>query len=79
MQEAQLNATGSNQFAEDYYYLTRTNAISNEITFHKPLFESNPRPTTVKRPDPLEGVLGRIPSHSVRAPRPLLQIKLHGI
>jgi hypothetical protein len=26
-------------------------------------------------PDPLEGVLGRIPSHSVRAPRPLLQLK----
>lgn len=25
--------------------------------------------------DPFEGVLGRIPSHSVRAPRPLLQLK----
>lgn len=26
-------------------------------------------------PDPLEGVLGRIPSHSVRAPRPLISLK----
>jgi len=27
------------------------------------------------RKDPIEGVLGKIPSHSVKAPRPLLQIK----
>eukprot|EP01119_Soliformovum_irregulare_P003916 TRINITY_DN14956_c0_g1_i2.p1 TRINITY_DN14956_c0_g1~~TRINITY_DN14956_c0_g1_i2.p1 ORF type:complete len:638 (-),score=158.75 TRINITY_DN14956_c0_g1_i2:408-2321(-) len=75
MQEAQLNATGSNQFAEDYYHLmTKQRPEQGEITFHKPLFESTPRPAMAKRPDPLEGVLGRIPSHSVRAPRPLLQI-----
>ncbi len=46
-----------------------------QFSLHKPLFESNQRILRKSGYDPLEGVLGRIPSHSVRAPRPLLQIK----
>lgn len=75
-QEAQMY-TG-NPFVDDYYFQTmkaqRTDGLK---PIHKPLFESFSRfpPSTMKKPDPFEGVLGRIPSHSVRAPRPLLQLK----
>eukprot|EP01117_Protostelium_nocturnum_P007036 TRINITY_DN2521_c0_g1_i1.p1 TRINITY_DN2521_c0_g1~~TRINITY_DN2521_c0_g1_i1.p1 ORF type:complete len:882 (-),score=351.37 TRINITY_DN2521_c0_g1_i1:282-2927(-) len=81
MQESQLHAAGTNPYAEDYYHqslIAKQKALEGQVVgLHKPLFESNAR-IIIKRTgiDPLEGVLGRIPSHSVRAPRPLLQIKL---
>ncbi|PRP75308.1 hypothetical protein PROFUN_05619 [Planoprotostelium fungivorum] len=80
MQESQLHSSGTNPYAEDYYHqslMAKQKTSDQPQALHKPLFESNGK-TVVKRAgvDPLEGVLGRIPSHSVRAPRPLLQIKL---
>jgi hypothetical protein len=79
MQESQLNSAVANQFAEDYYYLMqRQKPEEGLVTLHKPLFESSTKPSTLRKPDSLEGVLGRIPSHSVRAPRPLLQLKKEG-
>jgi len=78
MQESQLLA-GNNPFAEDFYFVMRKHKSTDDnapFMLHKPLFESNAKATPLKKPgaDPLEGVLGRIPSHSVRAPRMLLQI-----
>lgn len=43
---------------------------------HKPLFETtHDKPITKKPFGIFEGVLGRIPTHSVRAPRSLIQLK----
>jgi len=67
-----------NPFVDDYYFqTTKAQKTNNLKPLHKPLFESfsSNRFPPIKKPDPFEGVLGRIPSHSVRAPRPLLQLK----
>eukprot|EP01116_Phalansterium_solitarium_P016138 TRINITY_DN3680_c0_g1_i1.p1 TRINITY_DN3680_c0_g1~~TRINITY_DN3680_c0_g1_i1.p1 ORF type:complete len:923 (+),score=244.37 TRINITY_DN3680_c0_g1_i1:1806-4574(+) len=88
MQEYQLTSQASNLFAEDYYcqtYLARKNVSQPDsrsgrseyvLAHHKPLVESHPRPMFRRQgADPFEGALGRIPAHSVRAPRALLQLK----
>eukprot|EP01102_Stenamoeba_stenopodia_P017953 TRINITY_DN6515_c0_g2_i1.p1 TRINITY_DN6515_c0_g2~~TRINITY_DN6515_c0_g2_i1.p1 ORF type:complete len:724 (-),score=186.47 TRINITY_DN6515_c0_g2_i1:54-2225(-) len=78
LQYAQIQT--DNPYVEDYYYQTaiqkslRAQGNVHATSNHKPICESTPRPS--RRPtDQPPGVLGRIPSHSVRAPRPLLQVK----
>lgn len=67
-------------FNEDYYYqsyLAARQQGKRPVTPHTPLCETQPLP--VKRhtdaTDPFKGALGRIPNHSVRSPRPLLQLE----
>jgi hypothetical protein len=86
LQNAQLHS--NHPYIDDYYYYqlhNKKNAaplLSDDVPqdiihFHKPLCESTPTRTFPPKKiinDPLAGVLGRIPTHSVRAPRPLLQL-----
>lgn len=75
IQEFQLQS--GNPYAEDYYFQNlKAKQKAEQFVLHKPLFETY---TTNKfnssnRKNQFEGALGRIPSHSVRAPRPLLQL-----
>eukprot|EP01133_Synstelium_polycarpum_P019919 gene19919-23873_t len=81
LQAYQLHYT--NPYIEDFYYqkLKQRGSTAPPIHSHTPICDSLPKsmmftpkkPTTV---DPLLGSLGRIPSHSIRAPRPILQIIL---
>jgi hypothetical protein len=86
MQNAQLHS--NHPFIDDYYYYQlqhkkQTAPLSRDepvdiMHQHKPLCESAPTRTFPPKKiinDPLAGVLGRIPTHSVRAPRPLLQLR----
>eukprot|EP01125_Pyxidicula_operculata_P009283 TRINITY_DN305_c5_g1_i1.p1 TRINITY_DN305_c5_g1~~TRINITY_DN305_c5_g1_i1.p1 ORF type:complete len:1060 (-),score=361.55 TRINITY_DN305_c5_g1_i1:53-3232(-) len=84
IQENQLYS--DNPFLEDYYfqnYMKKKSPkqIDPEILYrHRPICECLKPAGTVKKrtfvggKDPLEGVLGRVPSLSVRAPRPLVEL-----
>ncbi|EGG19982.1 hypothetical protein DFA_07096 [Cavenderia fasciculata] len=79
LQAYQLHYT--NPYIEDFYFQKlkeRSGVVIQQFT-HTPICDSLPK-TITKKPtttaDPLLGALGRIPSHSIRAPRPILQIIL---
>eukprot|EP01132_Coremiostelium_polycephalum_P002713 gene2713-3366_t len=78
LQAYQIHYT--NPYIEDYYY-QRFKMKSTTVTTHThtPICDSQPKtaPSPKKAADPLSGALGRIPSHSIRAPRPILQIILN--
>uniref|UniRef100_A0A6B2L2W4 mRNA decay factor PAT1 domain-containing protein n=1 Tax=Arcella intermedia TaxID=1963864 RepID=A0A6B2L2W4_9EUKA len=87
IQEALLQS--DNPFLEDYYfqnYMNKRNPseVSEDIMYrHSPISECFHPAGTMKTKyygkDPLEGVLGRTPGHSVRAPRPLVELKGNAI
>jgi hypothetical protein len=77
IQDSQLQ-NNTNPFAEDYYCIKYVYKNQLDVFInHRPLFETSPRNVPLKRPggDIFEGVLGRIPTHSVRAPRELLKLR----
>jgi len=84
IQEVQLHS--DNPFLEDYYfqnYMKKRNpsVVSADVIYrHRPICECFlPAGTLKQRPfgikDPFEGVLGRTLGPSVRAPRPLVELK----
>lgn len=78
MHELQLSSAATNMFAEDIYFewWQRDHQMEAPLRLHKPLFESTTKSQDKKqRKDPLEGVLGRISTQSVRHPRAVLAIK----
>lgn len=76
IQDSQLQ-NNTNPFAEDFYCIKYVYKNQDVFINHRPLFETSPRNVPLKKPggDIFEGVLGRIPTHSVRAPRELLKLK----
>ncbi|GAM27442.1 hypothetical protein SAMD00019534_106180 [Acytostelium subglobosum LB1] len=77
LQTYQIHFT--NPYIEDYYCQKLKISQPSSYT-HTPICDSLPKTIMPARPprqvDPLLGSLGRIPSHSIRAPRPILQIIL---
>jgi len=69
------------QFVDDYYFLVKTAGSREAVGPHRPVCDNSLDPREEKRmekrakqEDPFKNVLGRIPSHSVRAPRPLVSL-----
>jgi flagellar motor protein MotB len=77
MQEQQLNF--ENPFLDDYYYqntlMRKDNSAATKLIYHRPICEALTRAPPKKTTIDFQGVLGRIPTHSVRAPRPILQLE----
>lgn len=75
LQESQIQS--GNPYADDYYYNTLgMKKKKGPVVLHRPITEIlSTKYVPTKRTDPFEGALGRIPTHSVRAPRALLQLK----
>jgi len=69
-------------YIEDHYYQTYLSFKKGHrlVMHHRPLYEDHPETYNSKKngADPFANALGRIPSHSVRAPRPLLQLGKDG-
>eukprot|EP01121_Diplochlamys_sp_Union-15-3_P011087 TRINITY_DN3180_c0_g1_i5.p1 TRINITY_DN3180_c0_g1~~TRINITY_DN3180_c0_g1_i5.p1 ORF type:complete len:622 (-),score=128.12 TRINITY_DN3180_c0_g1_i5:187-2028(-) len=75
-----MQITSSRPFVDDYYYQVKLSKSSNgKVIPHTPLCDEFEQLNSASKPfqqspDLFVGVLGRIPMHSVRAPRPLLHL-----